>query len=362
MAVQRRFTARGDTRWIGRFRDAKGKEHAKSFRDENAAKHWVHTQQELVKSGNWVNVRDASRVGDLARLWAGTSERSNTHNARQHFLKNLNWLAAVDVEKLTPTDIRDWHAQLLFGRPWAGGRTLAPRTVSHLMNYLSRTLDHAVELGTLGRNPMQSMRFSDPGTHQVKSIPSIEELQLLVDATRPEHHWLALAIHVATTCGLRASEAAGLQRGDYGSEGLRIERQCTKTVGEYSPLKTPASYRSVPVPEVLSDVIRRQPNGETPLLRTRSGTGVSGAVIANAMAATRKRAGLSETLTFHALRHFYASHMLGSGVPLPAVSRLLGHANSAVTARIYAHYIDGQETEALSASKDLELKLGFEKR
>lgn len=312
-----------------------------------------------MSSGNWRDLRDASRLGDVARLWAGESERPNTRNAKLHFLKNLDWLGAVDVEKLTPTAIRDWHAHLLFGRPWAGERPLAPRTVSHMMTYLRCTLDHAVELGVLRRNPMREMRIPNPGTHQVKTIPTIEELQLLVDAARPEHTWLTIAVHVATTCGLRASEAAGLHANDFDSGLLSVERQCTKTVGEYVPLKTPASYRKVPVPEALEQVIRAQAQNDKPILTTRSGSGVSGAMIANAMAATRKRAGLPDTLTFHALRHFYASHMLGAGVPLPAVARLLGHANSAVTARIYAHYIDGQETEALTASRALEIRLGF---
>ena len=42
---------------------------------------------------------------------------------------------------------------------------------------------------------------------------------------------------------------------------------------------------------------------------------------------------------FHALRHFAGSAWLDGGMPLPEVSRLLGHANMAITARIYSHAV-----------------------
>lgn len=45
---------------------------------------------------------------------------------------------------------------------------------------------------------------------------------------------------------------------------------------------------------------------------------------------------------FHSLRHLFASQLLAVGVDLPTVSGLLGHANVAVTARVYAHQLPGR--------------------
>ena len=48
----------------------------------------------------------------------------------------------------------------------------------------------------------------------------------------------------------------------------------------------------------------------------------------------------------HLLRHSHTSHLLASGVPLPAVSARLGHSSVRTTQEIYAHMIHGQDEEA----------------
>ena len=51
-------------------------------------------------------------------------------------------------------------------------------------------------------------------------------------------------------------------------------------------------------------------------------------------------------LTPHGLRHLSASLLLAENVPLPNVSRRLGHANPGITARIYSHVVRSDEHAA----------------
>ena len=64
---------------------------------------------------------------------------------------------------------------------------------------------------------------------------------------------------------------------------------------------------------------------------------------------------MPETLTPHQLRHGKASLLLNQNVPVPVVSRYLGHANPGVTMKIYVHMIDG--TSGMAAD-DIDEALG----
>ena len=50
--------------------------------------------------------------------------------------------------------------------------------------------------------------------------------------------------------------------------------------------------------------------------------------------------------SFHTLRHTHASNLLSRGVPLPAVSARLGHADANVTARVYSHALPADDQRA----------------
>ena len=50
--------------------------------------------------------------------------------------------------------------------------------------------------------------------------------------------------------------------------------------------------------------------------------------------------------SLQSLRHSHCSHLLASGVPLPAVSARLGHGSIRTTQEIYSHMIHVQDDEA----------------
>jgi integrase len=56
-----------------------------------------------------------------------------------------------------------------------------------------------------------------------------------------------------------------------------------------------------------------------------------------------RQLGLPKGVSLHTLRHTHGSHLLSRGVPLPAVSKRLGHANTNTTATIYAHALEADD-------------------
>ena len=51
----------------------------------------------------------------------------------------------------------------------------------------------------------------------------------------------------------------------------------------------------------------------------------------------------------HGLRHTYCSFLLSQNVPLQTVSRYMGHSDSAVTLKVYSHFMPETQNQALDA-------------
>ena len=66
-----------------------------------------------------------------------------------------------------------------------------------------------------------------------------------------------------------------------------------------------------------------------------------------------EEAGLSVEVRFHDLRRTAGALPLRQGIPLHTVSRMLGHADPAMTLRRYAHVLEDMREDAAQAMDDL---------
>lgn len=63
-----------------------------------------------------------------------------------------------------------------------------------------------------------------------------------------------------------------------------------------------------------------------------------------------KRAKISPAVSFHVLRHTHASFLAMKGVPIPVIAQQLGHADTRVTSRHYAHLAPSYVAETIRAA------------
>jgi len=139
--------------------------------------------------------------------------------------------------------------------------------------------------------------------------------------------------------GLRVSEALSLTARDLPiGRVIRVTGKRSKT-------------RMVPivpaVKEAIESYLKECPypvTGDTPLFLGARGGQLSADLVRRSVRAARKRLGLPDTLTPHALRHSFATHLLARGADLRSLQELLGHASLSST-QIYtkvdaAHLLD----------------------
>jgi integrase/recombinase XerC len=131
--------------------------------------------------------------------------------------------------------------------------------------------------------------------------------------------------------GLRIGEAIGLSRRDIPVTG----EAATLTVTGKGR-KTRVLPLLPQVRDALRDYLAACPWGGTgsdPLFVGAKGGRLNARLIQKAMQTLRLALGLPETATPHALRHSFATHLLGAGADLRAIQELLGHSSLSTTQR-----------------------------
>ena len=129
----------------------------------------------------------------------------------------------------------------------------------------------------------------------------------------------------------------------YGS-GLRVSEALSLTCRILPPAETVrvtgkrSKTRVVPlvpaVREAITEYVKQCPYprvGDAPLFVGARGGPLNGDLVRRSVRAARKRLGLPDSLTPHALRHSFATHLLAGGVDLRALQELLGHASLSST-------------------------------
>ena len=260
------------------------------------------------------------------------------------------------MRSITPDELVIW----IRGMRMTG---FAPHTVHNYWAALHLVLGHAVRHGVIPGNPADRLTSSErpkpgAGRRRFLSRPEIEALL----AAAPQRYRTSIAC--ALFSGLRLGELLGLTWSDVDFHGkvLRIQHQMDRH-GKLRPLKTLAARRDVILMAPLARELRA-----LRLASAHSGPSdvvfcaMSGGTIGHRNLAQRglmkatEGAGL-EGVTFHVLRHTFASILISQGHDPVFVSRQLGHANAAITLKVYAHLFDA-ERHADKAREQLEADYG----
>jgi integrase/recombinase XerD len=251
----------------------------------------------------------------------------------------LGDLAALEKASGRPAELlREADMPALLER-WrgegAGSRTLS-RRLSAIRCFVAflREADPAAPDPT-ARIQLQAGRRSLPKS---LSAASIQALLSAPDPTTLQGLRDRALLELLYACGLRASEAAALERGH-----LKAEEKLLRVFGKGS------KERLVPVGDTalawlqryLAEAYPRLNPGfaeERLFLLTRQ-------EIWRLVRGYAEKAGLGEKVSPHMFRHSFATHLLEGGMNLRSVQQLLGHADISTT-QIYTHVEEKSLVEA----------------
>ena len=233
---------------------------------------------------------------------------------------------ALPLDRITLAVVTRWFDEY--------SRT-APGGANHALSLLRRILNHAVDCGHLQVNPARGVKPN----HRPKltRFLSREELRRLhrelnhCAGMQPSRVQQADIIRLLLLTGCRKSEITTLRWQDVDGSTLNL-------------VDAKAGPRRVFLNAPARAILGRQPRSKSAYVFPSPFD--PGRPLSHNLPLwdlVRERAEI-EDVRLHDLRHTFASHAVLRGIPLPVVSRMLGHRRPSMTMR-YAHVGD-RETEA----------------
>ncbi|MDR3450593.1 MAG: tyrosine recombinase XerC [Alphaproteobacteria bacterium] len=249
----------------------------------------------------------------------------NAHRGRQ---LNLSLLAT-----LTLTDFRAWLASRAADNISASSRARAVAGVRNFFHWLDRSGQmHNAAIDML-KSPKLARRLPRPVTEsQAQEIVAIA-------AGAIGDTWVGLRDEALFTllygAGLRIGEALGLTR-----EALTRDRVTVTGKGN--------KQRNVPLLPIVKAAVEKYLAScpyalkpDMPVFIGARGEPLNPAVAQRSLRLLRRQLGLPDSVTPHALRHSFATHLLASGADLRSLQELLGH-SSLSTTQLYTQ-VDAQQ-------------------
>jgi integrase/recombinase XerC len=206
-----------------------------------------------------------------------------------------------------------------------GARSLARElsAIKSFFGYLERE-------GVLAGEALATIRTPK----QPRSLPkalTVDEARSTITAVDgvEETPWIAArdmaVISLLYGAGLRIAEALAVTRADLEASALRVTGKGGKT--RLVPLIAPVRQAI----DTYLGLCPYKPGPTEPLFRGAKGRVLSPRLIQLRLQQLRGALGLPPTATPHALRHSFATHLLGRGGDLRAIQELLGHASLSTT-------------------------------
>jgi integrase/recombinase XerC len=286
---------------------------------------------------NFSASEDTLRAIEDWQRWIGDERQSSTHTLDAYsrdmgaFFSFLNdHLGSPptlnDLNNLKASDFRSFLARRL-------GDGIAQSSLARSMSTLRNFFRFLDKTGYASNATINAVRAPRPAPPVPKTIAAAEAIDLIDAAgSLSDTPWIAKRDTALFTllygCGLRIDEALSLNRADApDGEAMMITGKGSK-------------QRVVPVLPIVRDSISEyvdacpfSQKADGPLFLGARGGRLNPGVVQRQMRKLRAQLGLPASATPHALRHSFATHLLGAGGDLRTIQELLGHASLTTTQR-----------------------------
>lgn len=322
---------RGNSYWIDiGFNHRRFRKRSPANTFKGAKNYELFLRQKLARGESIINNELDYRYTfkEIALQWFETIVKNNNKPSeisnKKYTLNGclIPFFGKMIIDNISSFTIEQYKSKLL------NKSQLSPKSINNRLSILSCCLKQALEW------------------HMIKVIPRIKplkvmpqkfdflneaEIELLLKNSYGDHHDMILLAHQT---GLRFGEIAGLQWDDIDMKQrkMTIYRSVVKGF-EGSPKNN--RVRIIPLTNSVIEMLKKRLRNYKYVFHVNFGKPVNHFTCLKKLYLSCKRAGLRR-ISWHVLRHTFASHLASKGVSVFAIKELLGHSDIKMTMR-YSH-------------------------
>jgi integrase len=292
-------------------------------------------------------------------------DEANTRG-RLHRIKAA--LGKIEVNRLTSAQIKKWVAELVDGDPLTRSEAVDDdgqrrrRTIdrtdpdvqrrrkasaNRMLTVLKAVLNHAFHQQPAGVNIASRAAWEAVKPYREADAPKIrylsdEEARRLRNACPADFRNL---VEAALQTGCRYGELCRLRVRDFDARTRSLRVETSKS----------GRPRSVALTDEGAQLFQRLSTGragDKPLLARDDGSAWRSSHQLRRMEEASRAANISPAVSFHILRHTYASRLAMKGAPMAVIAAQLGHQDTRMTERHYAHLGPSYVSETVRALFD----------
>ena len=260
------------------------------------------------------------------------------------------------IQEVTPQDLKAYITYL------SKKKGLSNNTIRKHTDLLNQVFHEAFREGIIPVNPLTRIDAVKK-THTPKAFYKPEELLELLESVRNTQ--LEVPVFLAAYLGLRRGEVMGLKWENVDLENrivhiVNVRTEVHGKIVEKEP-KTTKSRRNITIVDPLYEVlikekarkfVRRDLRKSVPskvyVAVMADGTPFRPGYVSELFTAHVKKSKFKK-LTFHGLRHTYASIANNAGAVMQEISASMGHASTSITEQIYTHDFNPVKSAAVNA-------------
>lgn len=278
-------------------------------------------------------------IKDISKEWLNSninSFKQSTYCSYEYTLNKYilsNDISKISINELDRIDIVSYSNMLL-------SNGLSPKMINDILIIINQLMKYSYE-------KYSTNYFTLPYVKQVKKemrVLSKVEQQTLEKVLKSNIDIYKLGILFSLYTGIRIGELCALKWGDINDSTVTISKTMYRLRDNkgnsqivINPPKTNSSNRTIPLPDCLTEFVERfRLNNNDYFLSDSNKAFIEPRLMQIHFKAIAKECGL-ENVTFHTLRHTFATRCVECDFDIKTLSEILGHSDVKTTLNKYVH-------------------------